>query len=167
MGALRRVSAAVLGGLLVSAGGVAPASAGTPATVTTYDSSFLAGANFLPCGTTTLQFVSGTQRTIYREGRSASGNLQYTQVNTTNGVVIDGEGNLYRIHGVQNVPTTVQVRDGVETYQGTFVEKFVLLDPDRVLVDKFNSTANYSFTIANGDFTETRYHFVDQGTCSL
>lgn len=164
MGALRRVSAVALGGLMVCAGGVSPASAGTPATVTT---DILSGSSFLPCGTTTLSFISGTSRSVFRLGQSASGNQAVTQVVTINGVVTDGDGNVFNIHGVQSIPTTIQVKDGVETYQGTFVEKFVLLDPHGGLVDKFNSTANYSFTIDNGEFTETRYHFIDKGTCSL
>jgi hypothetical protein len=165
MGALRRVCAVALGGLMVSAGWVAPASAGTPATVTTSILSYDPGSFFIPCGTTTLQFVSGTSRSVYREGQSASGNLQYTMKNTINGVVIDGDGNLYNIHGVQAQPTVIRVQDGVETQQTTQIEKFVLLDPSGGLVDKFNSTITFSLTIVDGELIENRFHFVDQGTC--
>lgn len=159
----RALSAVAVGGLMLCAAGVPPASAGTPATVTVSE---VESSGFIPCGTTTLSFT-GTERTVFRAGQSASGNQTVTSVVTVNGVVADEAGNVYRIHGAQTVPTTIQVRDGVETYHQTFNNKFVILDLNGGLVTKFNETTNVSFRIVGDEVTTLRSHTNNQGSCSL
>jgi hypothetical protein len=164
MSFLRGLFSLAVGGLIVVAGGGAPALAGTPATVTVTE---YTDAGFIPCGATTLSFT-GTERSVSRFGQSASGNQTLTHVVSINGVVTDEAGNVYRIHGAQTGPTTIQVRDGVETYQQTLNDKFVILDLNGGgVVDKFNTTVNVSFSIVNGEITTNRYHLTDHGTCSL
>ena len=162
MGVSRVLSAVAAGGLMVCTAGASPASAGTPATVTVRQ---IVDAGFIPCGTTMLSFT-GTERVIERVGESASGNQTLTFVVTSNGVVTDEAGNVFRIHGAQILHNVIQIRDGVETYQQTFNDKFVILDPDGGLANKFNVTFNGSFSIdEDGVLTESRYHLINQGTC--
>ena len=161
MGRPRGLSAVTVGGLMVCMAGGSPALAGTPATVTVIEH---ASAGFIPCGATTCSFA-GTERVVSRLGQSASGNQTVTSVVTVNGVVTDEAGSVFRVHGAQTLPTTIQVREGVENYQQTFNNKFIILDPNGGVANEFNSTTNVSFSIANGEITTPRVHSIDQGTC--
>jgi hypothetical protein len=133
--------------------GVSSALANQPAMHFTQD---VAGDPPLQCGDTTYTPISGQVVTVVHEGKSASGNTNFTITITPRHVVLqDQDGNLYSLAGAIWFGATFNANTG--GFQATSTDKFQIVSQGGGTVDSVNGVEHIS---PNG-----KEFFFNFGTC--
>jgi hypothetical protein len=111
----------------------------------------------LDCGSTQYTITSGSIKTVFHEGTSASGNTNFTGTITTQAIVArDAAGNIYSIRGTEWFGSTDNAQQG--TFQATFTGQLQVVAKGSGRVDSVKVTQH--ITLENGNVKE-----FDFGTC--
>jgi hypothetical protein len=111
----------------------------------------------LDCGSAQYTITSGSIKTVFHEGTSASGNLNFTGTVTAQAIVArDAAGNIYSIRGTEWFGSTENAQQG--TFQATFTGQLQVVAKGSGRVDRVKVTEH--ITVVNGNIKE-----FDFGTC--
>jgi hypothetical protein len=111
----------------------------------------------LDCGSAQYTITSGSVKTVFHEGTSASGNTNFTGTITTQGIVAeDAAGTQYSIRGTEWFGATDNAQQG--TFQATFTGQLQVVAAGAGRVDSVRVVQHITFV--NGNVKE-----FDFGTC--